>query len=212
MPVMDGYEATRLIRAKELADSAKRVPVVALTAHAAEGEREKCLSAGMDDYLSKPIERSKLTDILSLWLGELDDGESHELPEITAPTKVAMEARPASIWDAEAALKRLDGDEELLADLMSLYVTEVPEQLAGLKATLERGDFQSLADCAHAIKGMAGHFCAATLINFSKQLEDAGRQGKTVDFQAMVLELNGMAVELANELKAKINQTDATGI
>jgi signal transduction histidine kinase/DNA-binding response OmpR family regulator len=203
MPILDGYEATQLIRAKELAFEQGHVPVVALTAHAAEGEREKCLAAGMDDYLSKPIERSKLADVLSRWLG----GAIDEKPN--AEVKNIQDGKPAAIWDRQAALTRLDGDEELLAELMNLYMAEVPVQLAGLKATQASGDFPALADFAHSVKGMAGHFCADAVVSLAKQLEDAARHGKRADFHAMSEELIEIATVLANELKTRVEQNHA---
>jgi len=157
----------------------------------------------MDDYLSKPIERSKLADVLSRWLG----GAIDEKPN--AEVKNIQNGKPAAIWDRQAALSRLDGDEELLAELMNLYMAEVPVQLAGLKATQASGDFSALADFAHSVKGMAGHFCADAVVSLAKQLEDAARHGKQADFQALSEELTGMATVLANELKTRVEQNHA---
>jgi signal transduction histidine kinase/DNA-binding response OmpR family regulator len=211
MPVMDGYEATRHIRAKELALKLRRIPVVALTAHAADGEREKCLSAGMDDYLSKPIERDKLTGILAHWLGAAtEETLAEESAAVKTEVDVVIEAAGAvTIWDEIAALKRLDGDEELLTDMISLFITEIPKQLASLKDLQEKGDMSPLADVAHAIKGMAGHFCADPLVKLAKELEDSARMGKSVDYQNMTDLLTGMATQLANELKEKIGEDHA---
>jgi signal transduction histidine kinase/DNA-binding response OmpR family regulator len=206
MPIMDGYEATRLIRVKELSTNEARIPVIALTAHAADGEREKCLSAGMDDYLSKPIERRKLADIFSCWLGEPVD------EEIQVDVAIIRDGKTELSWDEQAALSRLDGDEELLAELIDLFITEVPGKLTGLRESQTSNDTPALADFAHSVKGMAGHFCAVSLVEKAKQLEDTARNGKNVDYEDMIQELTEMATALVNELKTRVEQNYATKV
>jgi CheY-like chemotaxis protein/HPt (histidine-containing phosphotransfer) domain-containing protein len=190
MPVMDGYEATRHVRAQELSrDPANviRLPIVALTAHAAIGEREKCLTAGMDDYLSKPIEKDKLATLLSRWLGE-----SIQNPAVVHETNLQMSDRPAA-WDEARVLEQLDGDKALLAEIVALFLNEIPAQLTALTGACQRNDLPALADIAHRIKGMAGHFCAESLINCATALEQAARHAHLCDFEAMTNDLIGTA-------------------
>ncbi len=187
MPVLDGYEATRMLRARELAEGSRRTPVVALTAHAAAGEREKCLAAGMDAYLSKPVSQKELAATLARWLGEAPATNRDASPD---PRAGAVCAGPAAagapLWDREAALRGLDGDEELLNELIDVFVAEVPAQLTTLRGALERSDLADIADAAHAVKGMAGHFGAEDVTALALKLEQSARAAKSADYARLV--------------------------
>ncbi|HEY8097334.1 MAG TPA: response regulator [Methylobacter sp.] len=202
MPVMDGYEATRALRERETADSKSHTPVTALTAHASAGEREKCLSAGMDDYLSKPVSRAELAVVLERWLGaplekDVESGISGE-GESTSPTSDAL--LPALCWDESTALKRLDDDHDLLMEMIDLFLEEAPVSVAELTAALSQGDLLALADAAHGIKGMAGHFCAEKIIGLAVSLEHAARNGIDADFQLMTDDLIQATMALVDDL------------
>ena len=199
MPVLDGYEAVRILRGQELAGHGARIPVVALTAHAAFGEREKCLSAGMDDFLSKPISRQELAKTLARWLSDSDPNEDiHGAKEdmIDATTDIAC-------WDELAALKRLDDDLELLGEMIDLFLTEMPARILDLDSALAHNDLVALADAAHAIKGMAGHFCADHLKTCCASLEDSARLGHSVDFLQMTKNVVNATTSLVSALKQK---------
>jgi len=189
MPIMDGYEATRILREREIAaDGGIRTSVIALTAHASAGEREKCLSAGMDDYLSKPASRSDLAVVLARWLGEpsapevapiaQDNPDQRKISHSPALAKSEAEGGETSTacWDESAALKRLDDDHDLLAEMIDLFLEEAPVFMAELADALSRADLLALADAAHAIKGMAGHFCAEKIISLAVKLEHVARK------------------------------------
>ncbi|MFN3920084.1 MAG: response regulator [Methylohalobius sp.] len=162
MPVLDGYQATRLLRAKEREQGLKRVPVVALTAHAGAGEREKCLACGMDEYLAKPITRQALEQVLVRFLG---------------PPEGAKNILPLPLFDRELALQNLDGDQELLAELIALFLEEAPKCLAALEEAQRRGDLTALKEAAHALKGMAAQIGALCLKDQAAGLEQAAKQG-----------------------------------
>jgi len=198
MPVMDGYEAVRILRGQELTYNTARIPVIALTAHAAFGEREKCLAAGMDDFLSKPITRSELAIALKRWLGGHGPYEMMPHPKKTNPDNATIVC-----WDEAAALKRLDDDQELLNDMIDLFLSETPAKLLELEDALARDDLAAVADTAHALKGMAGHFCADQLHTCSANLEQSARHGNPGDFQQMVRNVVDAATSLINALRQK---------
>ncbi|WP_031431561.1 response regulator [Methylomicrobium agile] len=197
MPVMDGYEAARLLRNRESPLPVK-TPVVALTAHAAAGEREKCLAAGMDDFLSKPIVRQELAEALARWLGDASSCE------IMADTKsVIANDLSSPCWDEAEALKRLDNDQELLNDMIDLFFTITPDRLLELEEALARREPAALADAAHAIKGMAGHFCADPLYSAAARLEHSARQEEPGDFRQMTRDVADAAARLMVALRSK---------
>ncbi|TAK64131.1 response regulator [Methylobacter sp.] len=208
MPVMDGYEATRILRERE--DGKARTPIIALTAHASVGEREKCLSAGMDDYLSKPVNRTDLAVVLARWMGRsFDSAQDKPLgnSQSESPDKDQGLPRAESRgWDESAALKRLDDDHDLLAEMIDLFLEEAPIQLTELSAALSRVDFPALADAAHAIKGMASHFSAEKIISLAIKLEHSARNGVDADFQSMVNELTQATMDLIDNLLRRKNQ------
>ncbi len=225
MPVMDGYEATHILREREI-NGKSHTPITALTAHASAGEREKCLSAGMDDYLSKPLSRADLTVVLARWLGEpCNSAQELQLDSNQAEPLGNAENSPQTeprIWDESAALKRLDNDHDLLVEMMDLFIEEAPVSVAELDAALSRSDLPALADAAHAIKGMAGHFCAEKIISLAVNLEQAARKrpthaphphpadnGINTDFQLISNDLAQATMALVETLlkeKNKINE------
>ena len=154
MPVMDGYSATRELRLLETSKGLLHQTVIALTATALEGDREKCLAAGMDDYLSKPIVSEQLMEILACRLGT-------QHMEIT-PALIAEDIFPSEnsiiVWDQSATLKNLDGDSDLLYEMIELYLMEGPKQLSELTRFQAEGNLIALANTAHAIKGTTAHF------------------------------------------------------
>lgn len=204
MPIMDGYEATRQLRAEELTSHAAHTPIIALTAHAAVGEREKCLAAGMDDYLSKPIERAKLANILSSWLGD-SGNKVVGIEKAVIDEDRVKETLPEPCWDALATLNELEGDKELLIDLINLIATEAPVQLKKLQESYMGNDMPNLADCAHSIKGMAGHFFAKAIVGLASELELSARNAKTVDFQDMINELVNRMTRLIGQLQKELD-------
>ena len=164
MPEMDGFEATAAIRKQE-AGTGTHLPIIAMTAHVMKGDREWCLAAGMDSYLSKPVKREELLDAIERY--------SYESP---GPEKDRL-ARQRGGLDRAAVLARLDGDEELLAELAGLFIQESPKLLAAIQQAIERDDPKSLERAAHALKGSVGNFVVPTAIKAAQTLETMGREG-----------------------------------
>jgi PAS domain S-box-containing protein len=193
MPVLDGYQAVRELRRREMEQGSPRQAVVALTAHAAMGEREKCLAAGMDDYLTKPVTWVSLAEILARWLGILGS-ETEQLP--------ALERGVADVaWDKTAALKGLGGDEELLGDMIISFLTEMPKQLSAIQIAQERDELPALADAAHAIKGAVSYFYAVGVRDYAVRLEQAARSKQSADYRQMAEVLVNAVAQLMETLR-----------
>ena len=152
MPVMDGLEATRRIRELETG-GAKRTPIVALTANAMMGTLERCLEAGMDDYLTKPLDISRLQDVLDRFMGRAD-GES--VPA-AAPSTAAVEA-PSADKAIRARLADVSGDdEEFMIELVNAFLSGGEDTVQELRAAVELGDAEAIARAAHKLKGAAAN-------------------------------------------------------
>ena len=164
MPEMDGLEATIAIRQREVS-TGKHVPIIAITAHAMKGDRESCLAAGMDAYISKPVhieELLQVTEGLTRHVGPID--RSPEPGPVNAMT-----------IDREAALQRVEGDEVLLADLAKLFCDESPRMLSVIQEAITRKNAESLERGAHSLKGSVATFSAQRAFNLALQLERLGR-------------------------------------
>jgi two-component system, sensor histidine kinase and response regulator len=164
MPEMDGFEAAAAIRKKERG-TGTHLPIVAMTAHAMKGDRERCLAAGMDGYLPKPVKREELIDALE-----------HHSCESPAPEKDRL-ARKQPGLDKATVLARLEGDEELLAELAGLFIQESPKLLSAIQQAIEQDDAKSLERAAHALKGSVGNFVIPTAVKAAQTLETMGREG-----------------------------------
>jgi PAS domain S-box-containing protein len=162
MPVMGGLEATAEIRRRERDTGRPRVKIIAMTAHAIAGDRERCLAAGMDGYLSKPIEPRALFGIVD---------------QPTEPA-AAPEAIPDDVFNRGEALVRLAGDEQLLKEVQQLFIVACAGQLAALAGAAERGDLMKIRTEAHSLKGAASNLAARRLADAALALETIAHEGR----------------------------------
>jgi len=170
MPEMDGFEATRLIRNPQSNVHNHEVPIIAMTAHALKGDREHCIEAGMDGYVSKPIEPYKLCEAIERHIST------------SAPSKPKSTDITASdekdVFDRAELLERVGGDEELCVELLDIFVQDIPDRLEELKRALADNDYTLLTQQAHAIKGASANIGARALREVSFEVEKAGKNCK----------------------------------
>jgi CheY-like chemotaxis protein/HPt (histidine-containing phosphotransfer) domain-containing protein len=172
MPLMDGFEATRRIRRSPR----PHVPIIAVTAHAMVGDRQRCIREGMDDYLSKPVALDPLADVLATWL-----------PGFTArnvlPTAEPAVAQPAgATFDEEDLLSRLIGDRQLAGTILKGFLQDFPSQLNRLRQRLDEADGPGAGLQAHTLKGAAAAVSAGGLHDLAQAMETAGKSGELDNF------------------------------
>jgi two-component system, sensor histidine kinase len=185
MPEMDGLETTRKIRAREKTSGHHRV-ILALTANAMKGDRERCLEAGMDDYLSKPLRRSELDNAVKQWLPR---AQSRIVP------------RSGRILDMQALRADYGEDEALLARVAGVFVEELPKWQGRLREAIESGDAEVLNRTAHTLKGALQHFGNTAAGELARQLEEKGRLRQTNGTRAILDQLEIELAQLVRELE-----------
>ncbi|RIK81134.1 MAG: hypothetical protein DCC68_09315 [Planctomycetota bacterium] len=200
MPKMDGLTATAKIRERE-APTGKRLPIVAMTAHAMKGDRERFLAAGMDGYLAKPLEPALLFRTIERLVSadELAPAEvSHESAE--PPPRKPLGA--AIVFDADGALERAGGDEAILAELIDLYLSDGVKILGEIRAAADRGDAGSLAEAAHTLRGVVRMFGAARVGELALAIETMAEDQHLADAASLLSALVAAAEELNAALRA----------
>jgi CheY-like chemotaxis protein len=168
MPEMGGFEATAIIRERERR-AGGHIPIIALTAHAMKGDKERCLEAGMDGYVSKPIQAKELWRVIDSL------GVAGRSAEPSAPVRPADDGESA--FNRAEALERTDGDADLLRELADLFLTECPGYLEALRTSLAAGDARTLHRTAHTLKGALANLAAHPARAAAQRLEDAARAG-----------------------------------
>jgi signal transduction histidine kinase/DNA-binding response OmpR family regulator len=165
MPKMDGLTAAKSIREREK-QTGLHVPIIAMTAHAMKGDQQRCLEAGMDDYIAKPVSSMRIQEAIARTL--IPEAAKHPLPIV----KVAPSSTP---WDRAKALDRLDGDEELLHAIVQIFLEESSKQLADLKRAVTDADAELLERIAHSMKGELSYLGMPTVSQRAGELEQMGR-------------------------------------
>ncbi len=182
MPVMSGIEATRTIRARE-EGTGTRVRIIAMTAHVMKGDTERCLAAGMDDYVSKPIDRDRLFSLVEGGAG--------------APQRAGS---AAAVSDCGEFVRRVGGDATLAREMAHIFVSDAGRLLAGVQTAVARGDAGALRESAHALKGAAANFNASPVVALAVELEHIARSGEmalaAVPAARLATELDRLLVDI----------------
>jgi two-component system, sensor histidine kinase and response regulator len=167
MPEMGGLEATCALRLREKM-SGTHIPVIAMTARALKGDRERCLESGMDAYLAKPVRSKELYDVIE------------SFAPVSTDMRPAAQARShhRKILDGRRLLAQVDGDVRLLREVAGLFLTDCPKMLLAIRKSIADRDAKALAATAHTLKGSVSNFAAQDTFEAALKLETMGRQGK----------------------------------
>jgi PAS domain S-box-containing protein len=190
MPEMDGLEATRRIRRPESAVRHHGIPIIAMTAHALRGDRETCLAAGMNDYVSKPVTPQALAEVLEQWLPNAKDDGRAEPPQ-----------RSSVVFDRVALLERLMGDEALARTILEGFLDDIPRQIHALRACLDAGNVTGAGRQAHTIKGAAASVGGEALRAVAEEMERAGTTGDLAAVRARLTGLEAQVERLKNAIR-----------
>jgi CheY-like chemotaxis protein/HPt (histidine-containing phosphotransfer) domain-containing protein len=201
MPVMSGFEATETIR-RQQRESDKRLPIIALTAHAMDGDRERCLESGMDGYISKPVRSEELSQAIGSLLAAATPGGSD-------PAQPGDEIEQLKRFDRTTLLQRLEGDTELLDEVLQIFLTDCPPILDKIRQAAERRDAKALLFSAHALKGAAANVCASRIQVVAAKLESMAREDKLVDVEAQVSALGAEMSDFSRLFSAKSREQGA---
>ncbi len=206
MPEMDGYEATREIRRRE--SPTRHTPIIAMTANAMSGDREKTLRAGMDDYVSKPVNPENLGAIVERWASQRDGAtpasesggsgasENAAGPPDESPLDPAMLETLRELQDP--------GEPDILAELAELFVNDSASLLAALHEGLERGDAGSVERSAHTLKGSSGNMGARVMSRISSELQVACRSGDLTRARDLLASLHTEFERVREALEAEL--------
>jgi HPt (histidine-containing phosphotransfer) domain-containing protein len=205
MPEMDGFEATRRIRSGEAGQGCVRTPVIAMTARAMQGDREKCLASGMNDYIAKPVDPILVAQVLERWLG-------HEAGLSVADTvriPVLPDDNGVPVFDRTVLDDRLMGDADAIAGIVDVFLEDTPRRIEALNGYAAAGDLESAWREAHSIKGAAAGIGGEALRRAAFEIEKAGRDEDAERLVAMTLRLEDRFVELRHALASIRHGVDA---
>ena len=201
MPEMDGLEATKIIRENENANG-RHIPVIAMTAHAMKGDRERFLEAGMDDYISKPINLGEFSEVIAKWSNKevnlkLEGAGDVELSPDSGNFTKENGNLPI---DFEDSLPRFGDDREFFKEMFHEFLKSMPEQIKVFSSVIDKGDAESLEKTAHKFKGAAGNFGATYIFEAARHLEEIGRSRKLIRAKEILGEMEVEFDRLQNHI------------
>ena len=199
MPVMDGLEATRQIRSPQSSVRNHEVPIIAMTAHALQGDRERCLESGMNDYITKPVSPKALVKILEKWLPKEEDA-GEQLPEgLSAKSQIP-------VFDNAGMMSRLMNDKDLAKEVVGVFLDDIPRQIAVLEGYLKDGAATGAERQAHSIKGASVNVGGEALCAVALEMEKASKAGDLAAVTARMPELKTQFDLLKKAMEKYLNQ------
>ncbi len=203
MPNMDGLEATRQIRAPNTTVINHDIPVIAMTAHAMASDRDRCLKAGMNDYVTKPIDPTILSAVIHKWL---PDGTKkiEQTTKGNAPVEQSNQieiANNSEIFDQTGFLQRMMDDTDLAQLILNEFLNDIPKQIATLRTQVEQNNGQAAGEQAHKIKGAASNVGGKALVLVASAMEKAGKSGKHKNLGKLLPELEQHFFQLKKVIK-----------
>ena len=193
MPQMDGYVATKEIRSSQSKVLNHKVPIIAMTAHTMKGDREKCMAAGMDDYIPKPMHPEKFLKVIEKWLFKTNEGMQ--------PDDIPCDLEPVNtVFDRTRLIDRLLGDKDLAHEILDGFMADVPHKFNALKKALDNGDARLIHEQAHSLKGASANVGAMALEKIVYQIELAGKTKDLIKASALISELDNQFETLKKSL------------
>ncbi|MEI6422094.1 MAG: response regulator, partial [Lentisphaerota bacterium] len=199
MPVMDGLAAARRIRDPRSSVKNHQIPVIAMTAGAIQGDREQCLKAGMNDYVTKPILPHKLAGALDKWLPKDKAEGGNEKVDSELPSSLPI--HPSPIFDRTGMMTLFTNDADLLRTVAKSFLQNIPQQITTLKGYLETGDTFDVGRIAHSIKGASANVCGEALCKMAAEMEKAAMSGDLAAAGSRISELEAQFDALKRELE-----------
>jgi PAS domain S-box-containing protein len=208
MPEMDGFEATAAIRLRE-GDRDSHIPIIAMTAHAMEEDRLHCLAAGMDDYVSKPVSPKSLIDAIERQAFRNMSG--HDRTPETELDRGIADSRKADVFDRAALLRTLDGDEDLLWELVAIFIGDMPGQIERLKEALINKDMAAIVSEAHRGKGAAANLRAPSISKLFSRIEMSGKEKRPENIAQLLKDMEREFDSFRTLLKREDLDEDISG-
>jgi signal transduction histidine kinase/CheY-like chemotaxis protein/HPt (histidine-containing phosphotransfer) domain-containing protein len=204
MPEMDGLTATGKIREKEKS-TARHLPIIAMTAHAMKGDRERCMEAGMDGYVSKPISgallEAAIADVVGHYHGSPAAGSSQN--ETHKP-----DGSPFA-WDMAATLESLGGDEKLLRDVLEVFFMEVPKHMKDLRQAIVDGNASDTQEISHTLKGELGYLGIPEVSRRAAELENLGRKADLPSAQKLYYVFEVELSQVLSSVRSAVEKVEA---
>ena len=203
MPVMGGLEATQKIRNRKTDVLDHKVPIVAMTANAMKGDREKCLEAGMDDYISKPVSAKAVAEVIEKWIKPVEN-----ITDQTRITQIASD--DSNIFDPKIIMENLMDDKELAGSIIEIFLLDIPVQIKNLQEYLDCSKKEDVERQAHTIKGASANVGAHGLQKLAFKMEKAGKAGDLANIQKDMPLLSTRFEELKNAMNATLDKWKAS--
>jgi len=196
MPEMDGYEASRAIRGARAGERNKAIAILAMTANAMDGDRKKCIDAGMNDYLSKPVDADKLLEKLIQWMPTRQEKLAFSPVKSQHTCDMPQQEKSDVIWDKDDALKRILGNRIVLKTLLEVYISEIPDNMLQLKEAIKDKNKEKVRFIAHSMKGVAANLSAMRVQFQAELVEHAAQKSEIEEIESLMPKLEKHIAQL----------------